>query len=384
MEHTTAELLESLQDDLSTIVDTLGLEEGTNFSDIKNKTIAGEITVGGGSSYTGHADVEGLTQLGWDENDIKFFQDNCINWNAEEDNLYKVSERDIAGYEDSTTRYIKKNTSSTGFSNRYVLIGMPLKSTKNENAFIGYFQYCNCLVEIPKLNYNNPTSFQNMFQYCFSLKKADFGNITTTNLTSTQKMFLECHSLESVNVDNWTTNDNLTCDQMFRGCSSLKKIDLSTWTVSKTPTLSYLCYDCVNLMSFAAFSVNDTSSSKNFEYMFYDCYNLEKADLSDMKVAPSNMRYMFQNCYSLKEIDLRNFESTNLSNVSYMLRNCSSLQKLDIRKLSISTVSNKSNFIGNVPTDCLIIVKDQTEKSWFASNYSSYTNVRTLEEYESM
>lgn len=35
-----------------------------------------------------------------------------------------------------------------------------------------------------------------------------------------------------------------------------------------------------------------------------------------------------------------------------------------------------------VPANCEIIVKSQTEKDWFVTNFSSYTNIKTITEYE--
>jgi hypothetical protein len=46
-----------------------------------------------------------------------------------------------------------------------------------------------------------------------------------------------------------------------------------------------------------------------------------------------------------------------------------------------SIMSNASMFDG-VPADCLIIVKDDTQKEWLTNAFSQLTNVKTVAEYE--
>ena len=36
-------------------------------------------------SWTGHADAEGLRAIGWTDEDIAYYQENGVNWNAEDD-----------------------------------------------------------------------------------------------------------------------------------------------------------------------------------------------------------------------------------------------------------------------------------------------------------
>ena len=63
---------------------------------------------GGGSSsggttpsrpkWTGHADAEGLKAIGWTDEDIAYYQENGVNWNAEDDEYHKVSDDNKALY----------------------------------------------------------------------------------------------------------------------------------------------------------------------------------------------------------------------------------------------------------------------------------------------
>ena len=55
---------------------------------------------------------------------------------------------------------------------------------------------------------------------------------------------------------------------------------------------------------------------------------------------------------------------------------CSSLEQVDVSKLDFTLVTNFSNMLTNVPTDCLILVKDQTAVDWFTTNWPDLTNVQ--------
>ena len=72
-----------------------GLINAQNFADkIRN--------LGGGSAsrptYTGHADAEGLRAIGWTDEDIAYYQEHGVNWNAEDDEYHKVTDDNKALY----------------------------------------------------------------------------------------------------------------------------------------------------------------------------------------------------------------------------------------------------------------------------------------------
>lgn len=109
--------------------------------------------------------------------------------------------------------------------------------------------------------------------------------------------------------------------------------------------------------------------------------------INDMDVKYiENMNTMFGNCTSLTRLDLSSWNVSNVVNTSYMFNNCVSLQFIDLRTFDFSRITNYTNMFGSssyiVPTNCLIIVADNTQKQWLRSKFSSYTNVKTVEEYE--
>lgn len=115
-------------------------------------------------------------------------------------------------------------------------------------------------------------------------------------------------------------------------------------------------------------------------YMFTDYPNTTIPILTDPNVTITNMNYMFANSQAT-EIDLSNLDLSSVTNVAYAFNNCRSLTKLDIRTLETGSITSKNRMIYNVPTSCLIIVKDATVRQWLQNNFI-VGNVKTVEEYE--
>lgn len=99
------------------------------------------------------------------------------------------------------------------------------------------------------------------------------------------------------------------------------------------------------------------------------------------------MTSMFGDLSNLTSLDLSNFDTTHLQRTNQMFWGCTSLQKIDLRSFNFSGVTSHSNMFGSnagsgVPNDCLIIVADDTAKTWITSKFSRLTNVKTVAEYE--
>ena len=103
----------------------------------------------------------------------------------------------------------------------------------------------------------------------------------------------------------------------------------------------------------------NSSKTRSFDSMFSNCVNLKEIDVSVLSFdSASTARSMFYGCTSLEKIDIRNFEFTQ------MLSNY------------------RTNMFTGVPDNCLIIVKNETEKNQVLRNYPNLTNVKTVSEYE--
>lgn len=156
----------------------------------------------------------------------------------------------------------------------------------------------------------------------------------------------------------------------------IKKIPSITLTGNNA---SYMFANCSNLIEIEDITL--TGTVNNFEHAFDGCSSLINAPNLDMSNATTCMD-MFKNCSSLVSVDFSNTEGTKLGTTTRMFSGCSKLNFIDFRTIDLTTIVNKTNMFQSVPTSCEIIVADQTQKTWMNTNFSSYTNVKTIEEYE--
>lgn len=120
-----------------------------------------------------------------------------------------------------------------------------------------------------------------------------------------------------------------------------------------------------------------------FMSFYSNCNNATTIDVSGLNSENvTSMNYMFSGCNNLTNLNLSNFNTNNVTNMEYMFYNCSSLKNLDIRNFTFEKVTNTTNMFLSIPADCLIIVKDETAKSFVLSVRSDLTNVKTVAEYE--
>ena len=156
----------------------------------------------------------------------------------------------------------------------------------------------------------------------------EINNLDTSLLTELGDMFMSCSKLISLDFSNHVFGKIVSLSRTFYGCSKLTSLDLSSW---------------------------DTSECDNMSNTFYGCS-------------------------ALTELDLSNFVSDNVYIIDTMFSGCKNLMRLDMRNFKFSTVTRYSQAFNNVPTNCLIIVKDSTEKAWLQSKFSSLTNIKTVAE----
>lgn len=149
-------------------------------------------------------------------------------------------------------------------------------------------------------------------------------------------------------------------------------------------------YACFNLKEVDWSNVELSRNITSFNAVFYECRNLEKANLSSLyDVADgTNIPNIFDGCINLKEVDLSNFNPTYTVNYAMQIfSKCTSMEKIDMSSFDFSKiVGSTSNMFGanastGVPDNCLILVKDQTQKNWINTNFSRLTNVQIKSEY---
>lgn len=132
----------------------------------------------------------------------------------------------------------------------------------------------------------------------------------------------------------------------------------------------------------------NTSTITQCYWMFQNCINITSLDLRGFDTSNVvDMNGMFRLCKSLTTLDLSTLTSTNVEDISYMFYSCINLMNIDMRNFNFTTATTYDYMFGNnntsyVPANCLIIVKDATQKQWLNTNFSRMTNVKTVAEYE--
>lgn len=177
--------------------------------------------------------------------------------------------------------------------------------------------------------------------------------------------------LSNFNVSKITNMNN-----MFSENLSAEKIELDNWDTGNVVDMSYMFDDCHSIISLNLASFN-TNNVNNMSYMFCNCYALKSLDLSNFNTSNvTNMDFMFRRCSSLTTLNLSNFNTSKVTSMSYMFDGCELLKTLDISNFDFSKVTNSSNMFRDIPTDCQILVKDQTAKNFVLSARSDLTNVQ--------
>lgn len=193
-----------------------------------------------------------------------------------------------------------------------------------------------------------------------SLLKKMADVVVDNNVTSIAWAFQE------VNFHNYPApkvvcNNNVTDIQgLFYKATNVTSIDFSGIDSSNCTSLYSLCYSVTS---------ENTLTSVNFGSNF------------DTKKI-TNMRSMFYYRTGLTSLDLSMFETPVLTNARQMFHRCSHLAHIDIRKMTLTGITDYTNMFSNIPLDCEIIVKDDTQKAWILDKFSSLTNVKTVAEYE--
>ena len=163
----------------------------------------------------------------------------------------------------------------------------------------------------------------------------------------------------ALKVANTSLAGDLVCDNVegltdlqeaFVGCSGLTSLDLSNF---------------------------NTTNVTNMSSMFTDCSGLTSLDLSNFNTTKvMDMSGMFDLCSSLTSLNLSNFNTTNVTDMSFMFNDCSSLTNLDISNFTFYKVTSYDDMFTNVPSNCEILVKSQTEQDWITSKFTNLTNVK--------
>jgi hypothetical protein len=190
------------------MLNTIGLDGGVIVK-------GGGASSGGGGSkpsrpkWTGHADADGLRAIGWTEEDIAYYQENGVNWNAEDDEYHKVTDDNKALYGVLTADNIQT--------------------------------YKDRIVYLPKIDTSGRTSMSFMFHSYYSL--VSIPQLDTSNVTNMSAMFSDCYSLTHVNLKNTKVECQLNNATNLSKESLLYIINNEATTNAITIKLSSIAYN---------------------------------------------------------------------------------------------------------------------------------------------
>ena len=208
----------------------------TGYSQVKVQTEGGDII------YTGSYDREGLKQIGYTDEEIDYFNKYGVTWNEEDNNLYKLTAKELAGDTGSDTRFLPANTTKTNFQSMKYLMVIPFKVTSNLPQSPTYlFAECYNLRCIPPFKVTKTTYFSHWFDNCTYL--TTIPEIEIPNGSYVEYMPVGCSSLKKSPIKGNTKVKGGS--YLFRGCSNLTTIPKLDY--SEATNLSNFCYNCYNL-----------------------------------------------------------------------------------------------------------------------------------------
>ena len=335
-----------------------------------------DVNVESFSYLTNTVDVEGLSELGWSDDDINYYRDNTLHyeWQNKDYIVSQVnkeivinSSNDIPLYRENPDfeycPYFETNYGIYWYNIFYgckFLKGIPSLSTVSATTMNNAFDGCSSLETIFPLDTSTIQTMNYMFRGCTNLKTIPI--LDTSNVTDMSHIFQGCTNLKTIPQLNTSNVTDMSC--MFYGCSNLKTIpQLNT---SNVTDMSYMFTDCSNLTTIPQL---DTSRVYDVTGLFKGCSNLTSVPpliLTNL----STMSFMFQSCKSLTTIPL--FDTSNVVSMTGVFQNCDKLQT--IPQLNTS----KAQDMGSLFSSCTSL------HSLPLLDFSSATNISSFFGYSSI
>ena len=230
------------------------------------------------------ADEEGLRQLGWDDDDIKFFKESNLQ-PPEFADMFKVSAANIALKDRITSyntllqvlssptdapnlKFVPKFDASAdtsfeeAFFVNYYIIGIPKLDTSHVVNFIHAFSDCYNLVAIPSMVLTGDSDGGNdpWISNDYSLKRV--ADLNIGKASSLSSPFQNCYSL--IYAPNITsTASYVSMDDAFYGCYGLRYIPKYNFEVDITGNSFANCKQLTYVGGFSRIKATHIGSSKS-------------------------------------------------------------------------------------------------------------------------
>ena len=236
-----------------------------------------------------------------------------------------------------------------------LVFGLPVSNSSNlknvENISIG--MSCFASIEFPSIDFTKMPNFKRIqISQNHCLKEVKFAKDFDTSSFSTLKgLFVLNNLIETLDLSMFKTENVVDMSYMFEQNSKLKAVNITGFNTSNVNTSEVMFRSCPSLTEIKGLN------SLTFENL-------------------TNAYSMFNGCSSLTVIDLSSFAPMNSFGCNGMFYQCSSLKKLNLSSLDFSKISSSGDMFTGVPTDCEILVKDESAKTWMNTNFPTMTNVK--------
>ena len=183
---------------------------------------------------------------------------------------------------------------------------------------------------------------------------------------------------DKLNIILLKEKDVTNMSYMFYDCENLVSIsDNSKWKTDNVTDLSYMFYNCASLEDLTKQLKNlVTSKVKDMTYMLYGCKLLNNLDVSKWNTSNvEDMGYLFNRCENLKQISgISKWDTKNVDNMCFLFADCSSLQELrDIFIWNTSNVTDMSYMF----CDCksLKFITNDSKGTWNTKKVTNMSNM---------
>lgn len=261
----------NLHDYLSDIADAIR-EKKDSTGSINAQDFSTEIRDIPISIWTGHADIEGLKAIGWDDEDIAYYQRYGVNWNEEDDQYHKVSEDNKTLYGVLTVQNYKEYKDRIEY--------LPKLDFSRETTAVRAFEEFNNLIAVPHLDFSNTSYLIEAFYNCSLLTCIPPFKAKITK--DFNRIFYNCSSLCKLPYFNISSNAELRIDATYYGCRQITSIPQDVLKI--TGSAEYLFGNCENLYKTPILKfVNVINTNRTFN----SCKNLRYAMIEGLAISVS-------------------------------------------------------------------------------------------------
>lgn len=285
--------------------------------------------------------IEGLYRLGWNEEDIKYYNDNHLHFSSE-DYLYEVTD----GNNDIIIHSIED---IQNYANNPDFVYLPKENIEkwlladDKHWAIGMFKDCKYLKGIPKLPLKYYYFYaDDMFNGCSQLEVMPYPYMPM----SANYMFNNCKNLKLIGLDFLLSEE---MNGTFAGCTSL--VSLRNLNTNLVRTMNGTFVGCISLKTLPV--LGETQYLTSVDSMFDYCISLMSLPLIDFQ-SVENISNFFGATELGKLTDLGGFKDLKVDwNDGYGLNKCPNLTKQSV----LNVINNLYDFRANGDTTTTRTIK---------------------------